>query len=694
MIDNELLIERYKLCRDRIGQIEREDILKEPLLSYFKNLSEFEVELSTILDRSMGEGTGQLTEDELSKENWSLYKDILPDNYADSFGNPDYIASVIKDVDTDDPILLGKCLCFLYAQIRGLIPFCYQGDVEVFTLYSELFLEVYTSLLSFTQDGDKIIAKNIRDIIYWFESDNCDIVVPKRIKSQIDPEEDFARRIIMDEDINNTRYLYLYGEYISSDEIETSRFLAGLSDEEIKSMASTFTEGYRIGFVKAKKPLHKKTSVNIRYSIGFERITRQAVLNFKEMGLESVIYPAASLTLQGKGIGKVGYVSTSPNRQYDFDHKDDEALYLDADFVTRKIDVAKEAYESMKKLANNHAGPAVQEVFGQEPFNPENKINAIGHDDKTRKCLVDYKARISKIVNEYIIGEERSFTIIAYPVPSISDKYEQIFKQTVKLNTLDYKLYEDMQQKLIDVLDKASHVKIKGKGANRTDLTVALCPLTDPSKETIFENCVADVNIPVGEVFTSPALKGTNGILHVTGVYLNELYYSNLELTLKDGMVVDYRVDNFDNEEANRKFVKENLLFNHDTLPIGEFAIGTNTVAYQMTRDFNIADKLPILIGEKTGPHFAFGDTCYSHEEDVKVFNPDGKEIIAKDNEVSRKRSVNIKEAYFQCHTDVTIPYDELGTIVAVSPKGQVAIFENGIFVVKGCEELNKPLKQ
>ena len=41
-----------------------------------------------------------------------------------------------------------------------------------------------------------------------------------------------------------------------------------------------------------------------------------------------------------------------------------------------------------------------------------------------------------------------------------------------------------------------------------TDLTVALHPLKDPAKETLFENCVADVNIPVGEVFTSPQLAG------------------------------------------------------------------------------------------------------------------------------------------------------------------------------------------
>ena len=56
--------------------------------------------------------------------------------------------------------------------------------------------------------------------------------------------------------------------------------------------------------------------------------------------------------------------------------------------------------------------------------------------------------------------------------------------------------------------------------------------LKKPEKETIFENCVADVNIPVGEVFTSPRLAGTNGVLHVSEVYLNELRYENLDLSL------------------------------------------------------------------------------------------------------------------------------------------------------------------
>ena len=49
-------------------------------------------------------------------------------------------------------------------------------------------------------------------------------------------------------------------------------------------------------------------------------------------------------------------------------------------------------------------------------------------------------------------------------------------------------------------------------------MKVMLHPLHDRSRETNFENCVSDVNIPLGEVFTSPVLTGTEGLLHVRNV--------------------------------------------------------------------------------------------------------------------------------------------------------------------------------
>ena len=266
-------------------------------------------------------------------------------------------------------------------------------------------------------------------------------------------------------------------------------------------------------------------------------------------------------------------------------------------------------------------------------------------------------------------------------------------KPAKKVDTTSPKIESKVNELLVK--NQAEYVEIKGMGVNETDLRIHLHKLQDKANETNFENCVADVNIPVGEVFTSPVLEGTNGVLHVSKVFLNELEYQNLRMEFQDGMIVGYGCTNFESQADNEKYIKDNVLFRHDTLPMGEFAIGTNTTAYVVAQKYQIGHKLPILIAEKMGPHFAVGDTCYSHQEDVKMFNPDGKEVIARDNEVSLLRHTDRSKAYFNCHTDITIPYDELGSIVAVCEDGrEISIIEQGRFVLPGCEMLNKPFKE
>ena len=148
---------------------------------------------------------------------------------------------------------------------------------------------------------------------------------------------------------------------------------------------------------------------------------------------------------------------------------------------------------------------------------------------------------------------------------------------------------------------------------------------------------------------------------------------------------------NFKTEEENRKYIEDNILHHHPKIPMGEFAIGTNTTAYVAALKYGIADKLPILIAEKMGPHFAVGDTCYSWAEDTPVYNPDKKEIIARDNEISIRRKEDPGEAYFGHHLDITIPYDELGSIEVQCADGRrILIFADGKFVLPGTEELNR----
>lgn len=678
---NSQYTERHELSVERMKQIVAEDTVEEKFRTYFQGVSVFLLELEAVRRKVEDGSWEQLSIEDMRSYNRELYADILPEHYEKSYADPAYAVAMLGED-------YGRLLSFLYAELRGGIPYAYENRIDYLTILNELFIEVYNCF----EEGIPEY-KTVKDIIYWYASDYCDVFLADRIEEQLYPEHSFVAEQIMTADLDDERYLYRFGEYVTENERKTAEHLASLPEETLQKMADVYTEGYRIGFINTGKDLSKKSVVNIRYCLGFERVVRLAIANFEKMGLKPAIYRAASSVITKKEQLKNGFYGAIANKQYEYDHRSDQALFMDKRYIERKLDVLKNAYEKNREQAAQVGGPAVMEIFGEQPFSPAVKPEAPSYSETQRSWNLLYDSKSGQLTNQYIKGEERSFTIVAYPVPEIGEQYAEIFDDVIRINTLDADLYERVQQALIDALDQGEYVHVKGKGANQTDLKVQLYKLNDPEKETIFENCVADVNIPVGEVFTSPVLEGTDGVLHVSKVYLNELQYRDLRITFQDGMITDYTCKNFENEEDNQKYIYDNVLFNHKTLPIGEFAIGTNTTAYVVGKKYHIEDKMPILIAEKTGPHFAVGDTCYSWSEDIKVYNKNGKEIVARDNSVSILRKEDVSKAYFQCHTDITIPYEELEEISVVTKDGKnIILLKDGRFVLPGTEVLNEPL--
>ena len=685
--ENSMYEERFLLASERISSIhkdvweEESPLPNESLTDYFRKVSYFLQQITELYRLVSTNELDKFTTMELHHLNRALYEDITGSNYEKSYANPDY---ALEKLGSE----LASYLCTLYTELRGNIAYAFEQRLMYLTISYELFIEIYNLL------EDKYCeVSEIHSSLYYYFFDYTDVTAADRLRSQLVPEMSFATDIIMNADLSDPRYLYFFGEYISENEYQTAEYLNTLSEKEISDMASTFTEGFRKGFEAYKIDLSEKKTVSIRYTLGFERIVREAVKQFADMGLKTTIYRAGVSLVSRSPRGKIGFFGGTPNRQYDYDHRNDEAIIFDKGYAERKLSELKIAYESLKNEAAEYAGPAVMEVFGEKNYIPVEKKSAVSFNAKQQKQKVDYQASASLITNEYMPGDKISFTIIAYPIPEIGENFKEIFADTIKVNTLDSKMYEEIQTKIISALDSGDFVKVTGRNGNETDITIALTPIQNPEKETKFENCLADVNIPLGEVFTSPMLKGTNGLLHATDIYLNGLRYINLRLEFKDGIIEKYSCENFESEEENNKYIKDNLLFQHDTLPIGEFAIGTNTTAYKMGQKYNIQNLLPILIAEKTGPHFAIGDTCFSHEEDMKTYNPDGKEMKAKENDFSRLRDTDSKKAYFNCHTDITIPYNELGDIVVHCNSGsEILIIHEGKFSLEGTEALNEAL--
>lgn len=677
--DNAAIRERYELALERIKMIREEHTVSAELQDYFIQAANVVEAATEYLDFDYR----QYSMEELEAGNQRLYGELQAEAYEKSYANPQYAEKQLGDN--------GKVLSFLYTELLSLHRYARENRCSELTIHMELLIEIY----NLYEDQDAFDIREVQKAIYYFYYDYCDVLVPDRTQEMYDARLDRYVQLIEQADLSDLRYLYGYGEAISTNEIRTAQYMNQLSQEEIDRLAFVYTDGYREGFEIAGIDLSKKKYVNLHYAVGQERMIRAAIRQFRELGLEPIIFLPAVSRLNQRQNRRNGVVATPVNRQYDYDHRYDEGIYLDSALMERKLEVLEQSYETYREFMQGYAGPAVVETFGEAPFEPVEKPESIALTKKQQDLTVEYTAQAGRLVNRYINRETYSFTIIAYPSPEIGNEFEEIFRETTKINTLDKKLYRTIQEVMINELNQAEFVRVQGIGKNRTDMKVMMHIMEHPERETNFENCLADVNIPVGEVFTSPRLTGTEGCLNVSEVYLNDLKFVDLELHFKDGKITDYTCGNFDQEEANIRFVKENLLQNRETLPIGEFAIGTNTTAYVMANRYQIVYKLPILIVEKMGPHFAVGDTCYSYSEENRLFNPDGKEIVAKDNECSILRKEDESKAYFHCHTDITIPYAEIGSIRSVHADGtEVEIMRNGRFVLPGTEELNRPLDE
>lgn len=661
--------ERYGLCIERINEIIKEQEVPGKYREYFKTEAEFILAAAEMADMIEAGTYGKQTLAELEAWNERLYAKIIPGKYETSFANPTY---GVKKFGVRE----GKFLSALSAKMMEIVQFAAKRKLYFRTILMELFLEIYVRYAEY----DEYAVKDAKEAYKSFLMDYRREFLEDTLQCQYSPENSPFRAVAL-ADATDERTLYLYGAYVTDIERKTRAFLNKLSEKEIEAMASTYVEGYIRGF-ETMGVARKENGVALMLCpIGFERMAAVAIKKFEERGVRVSVHQRGLMT--------------TVNRQYEYDHRQDYALVFDKVYVNRFMEDMAAVYEENKELLSLYIGPAVVETFGEPDFEPVNKKEAVQLDKRQIKLDREFDQKYAQIAYTYIKNDETSFTIIAYPVPTIGDKFEEIFEETVRCNTLSNEKYGKIQQALIDELDTGYACRILGAEGNETDLTVMLMETKDPAKETKFENCTADVNIPVGEVFTSPVLKGTNGLLHVSKVFLNGYEYKNLKVWFEDGKTTKLSCENFATEEENQKFLSENLLFHHDFVPLGEFAIGTNTTAFVMGEKYDIAAKLPILIAEKTGPHFAIGDTCYKRSEDHKVYNRDGKEIIARDNEISVLRKTEPEKAYFNCHTDITIPYGEIGEISSLKKDGsKTVLIQNGRFVLPGTEELNIPLDE
>ena len=223
--NNETLKERYELVSERIRTIsnmkEAEVSIEEKYASFFVKISQFLVKLQDVLEKEKSGELLAMSAEEGKALNDSLFDEIKKENYDLSFANP---AFAVKTLGKD----FGQLFSAIFASVINIIPTVFQGDYTFICIYEELILEIYTIM----QDREGFTYKAVQDSYYWFKHDYIEVVMEDKVNKLINPEYDYYQKLI-DMSKDGIDYLYKYGFYISNDEIESARYLATFSDEEI-----------------------------------------------------------------------------------------------------------------------------------------------------------------------------------------------------------------------------------------------------------------------------------------------------------------------------------------------------------------------------------------------------------------------------------------------------------------------------
>lgn len=469
-----------------------------------------------------------------------------------------------------------------------------------------------------------------------------------------------------------------YGLPVREEERALARFLYQYPAQRLREMGEHIVQALLHGFISQSRDRRERKLVRLNYCLGQEALAQEVLRSLEERGLRGIVQKPQCLTWSGA---------------YAMAHAADRAACLSGAALDALREGYARAFEEKADILRDTCGMIGIGQFGEAAGVPRSLPGTYEPPPERRQRLLVLENAKRELEAAYLAPSDLSFCKVAYPNLLVGENFPAVFDAFYALNTMDSQRYELVQQTIIDALDTCERVELKGAGDNRTGLTVRLGTLQDPARETNFLNCGGDLNIPHGELFTTPRLEGTSGVLHVKEIYLKGVYFKDLVLRFENGFVTDCGCGGCPDEAAGRAYVREHLFQGHGTLPMGEFAIGSNTLAYAIARDMDLLPRMPILLAEKMGPHVAVGDPCFARGEDAPVYNLyDKKEMVARENERTALRGGG-EPVYTNVHTDITLAFDELERLEGVRADGvRVPVLAGGRFVLPGTEILNEPL--
>lgn len=602
------------------------------------------------------------TFEELKQINEHQYLEFQSEDYQTSFLNPTYALAFDSN--------LGDILSAFYYDLQSMIRDCYQKNQVMLDLkFKYAYQMIHTLENNATREACIAVYRAYCEQILQYQED-------LKIKQNYNYEDSFYQEIVLNANPKDLRYLFKYGIYISENEIKAAQLMSTYDEVKIKQLGEMMVDAYLKGFIVRNKE-SKRSASRLIQIVGYERIGQHIIDYSAQKHLISFV---------------ADYVSTPISEQALLDHSEDIALIMDESYEELKQEAVRKSILSNLVYLKNYMGNIIMVSFGSKLQNVTSQKAALSYSAEQVVMMKRLQAFTRRLLDTYAIKSEVSYTGMVFPSVELAEDFQATFEAVMEINLVDAALIERIQYRLIEAFDQGEKVLITGMNGNQTNLEMMLQPLSDSKSQSNFMNCGADINIPAGEIYTSPQLLGSHGTLHVKEVLIDTTLYKDLTLRIEDGYTVDYDCAN----EGGKALLKKHLFRLNDQLPIGELAMGTNTFGYVIAKKLGILQRLHTLIGEKMGPHLAIGDTCFAFQEDNVLIDPvNHKTFMPTSNEKSALRESKPEEAYCYIHKDITIPYDEVAAIQVVRHDASIIeIIKEGRFVLEGCEPLNVPLEE
>ncbi|MBT2754417.1 aminopeptidase [Mesobacillus foraminis] len=259
------------------------------------------------------------------------------------------------------------------------------------------------------------------------------------------------------------------------------------------------------------------------------------------------------------------------------DHQVDRALLLGA---------REEQFNMMAEFEAN----VMKHMDAYIGLRSGNNINE--HADVPDDKMKIHGSTIGKKVHRDIRVPKTKWVVLRYPTSSMAqlakmstEAFEDFYFDVCNL---DYGKMDKAMDSLVELMNKTDKVRITGPG---TDLSFSI-------KDIPAIKCAGEMNIPDGEVYTSPVRNSVNGrITYNTPSPYQGFTFENVTLTFKDGKIIE--ASSNDSERLNRIFDTD-----EGARYIGEFAIGVNPYIQHPMQD--------ILFDEKIDGSFHFTPgQCY-----------------------------------------------------------------------------------